>query len=99
MSLFIGISLMVLLIFIGTLGFWTINQIKKSLRLEYEYKRSYYYASYIVKGGTFGATEFNCSEKITWSNVTPILKDVIKKIEKDIGAKEIIILNFQELEE
>ena len=61
-------------------------------------KRYYYYASYVVMGGTFGATEFDSNAKINSRNCFSILRKVIKGLEKDEKLKEIVILNFQELE-
>ncbi len=62
-------------------------------------KKYYYYASYVVMGGIFGALDFNTDVKINSRNCNSILRGVIKGLEEGGRLKDIIILNFQELEE
>ena len=59
----------------------------------------YYYCSYVARNSIFGYTTFDVKKKITSKNCMDTLKEVAKQIEENENLREIIIINFQELQE
>ena len=59
----------------------------------------FYFISYVGKGSIFGMTTIDTSKRINPKNCADTLKEVAKKIGDDTGMKEVIIINFKELED